>query len=76
MQRVIIYFTCSFLFIIKYKSSYNNLEAVCLGMPNKMSFLMTFFEKIFNNVSKHHVVICISLRLVDIMYLFKISRPK
>ena len=61
MQRVIIYFTCSFLFIIKYESSYNNLEAVCLGMPNKMTFLMTFLEKIFNNVYKHHVVICISL---------------
>ena len=37
-------------------------------MPNKMSFLMTFLEKIFNNVYKHHVVICVSLRLVDIMY--------
>ena len=37
-------------------------------MPNKMSFLMTFLEKIFSNVYKHHVVICVSLRLVDIMY--------
>ena len=26
------------LFIVMYESSYNNLEAVCLGMPNKMTF--------------------------------------
>ena len=38
-----------------------------------MPFLMTFLEKIFDNVYKHHVVICISililcisLRLVDL----------
>ena len=58
-----------------YKASCNNLEAVCLCMPNKMTFLMTFLEKIFNNVYKHHAFICISvlilrisLRLVDIAY--------
>ena len=44
---------------------------------------MTFLAKIFDNVYKHHAVICISililrisLRLVDIAYFFKISRPK
>ena len=44
-----------------YESSYNNLKAVYLGMPNKMTFLMTFLEKIFNNVYKDHVFICISI---------------
>ena len=37
IRRAIIYFVCSFLFILKNKASYNNLEAVYLGVPNKMT---------------------------------------
>ena len=40
-------------------------------MPNKMTFLMTFPRKIFDNVYMHHVFICtrilmLRLRLVDL----------
>ena len=52
-------------------------------MLNKMTFFNDFLNKIFDNVYKHHAVTCISililrisLRLVDIAYRFKISRPK
>ena len=30
-------------------------------MPNKMAFLMAFLKKKFDNVYKHHAVICISI---------------
>ena len=50
----------------------NESAEACL---TKWLFLMTFLGKIFDNVYKHHAVICISililrisLRLVDIAY--------
>ena len=75
-------FSCSFfLFIVVYESSCNNLEAVCLCLPNKMTFLIAFNQlrkQLHSNIDKVAQA-CLTKRLFN-SFLLKIyclsSHPK